>query len=217
MQANLIKELSIGTELEIANAARKSFDNQHEKFSERDKNLIKFLIREKHWLPFRHPQLSFECEVPIFIARQLGKHQVGLSWSETSRRYKTSRIKFYNETKLREDNPNRKQGEGKPTSNIKNILGRLLIKTSTILSYTIYKLLLSLNIAPEQAREILPQNMYVYFTWTGSLLAWIHLCNQRTHKDSQKETRDFVTKFIIPEIKKRFPITYEQLVSEWNG
>lgn len=216
MRANLIQELSIGTELEIVNAARKSFDTTHSKFTEQDEKLIKFLIKENHWLPFRHPQLSFECEVPIFVARQLGKHQVGLSWSEVSRRYKTEGLKFFKPNIFRLDQKNRKQGEGPPSGFFKNILASFIFSSINTISYLAYKSLLSLNIAPEQARGICTQNMYVHYTWTGSLLAWIHLCNQRTHKDTQKETREFVAKFIMPEIKNRFPITYRQLVSQWN-
>lgn len=55
-----------------------------------DYNLIDFLAREHHLLPFRHPQVTLRCKAPIFLTRQLGKHQVGFSWSEESRRYITT-------------------------------------------------------------------------------------------------------------------------------
>lgn len=99
-----------GSDLLVVNAARCSFGKEseweyvpHEEIadcevqvlSDKDKKLINYLAREKHVLPFRHPQITLRIKVPIFLARQLGKHQVGMSWSEESRRYVTTEPEFF--------------------------------------------------------------------------------------------------------------------------
>ena len=74
-------------DLLVVNAARCSFDKQHEDFDEeKDRKLLNYLAREQHVLPFRHPVATLRITCPIFVLRQLGKHQVGFSWSEVSRR-----------------------------------------------------------------------------------------------------------------------------------
>ena len=83
-------------DLLVVNAARCSFDKQHDTFDEeKDTRLINYLAREKHLLPFRHPSATLRIYAPIFVFRQLGKHQVGFSWSEVSRRYISSQPEFW--------------------------------------------------------------------------------------------------------------------------
>ena len=78
---------SMGSDLSVVNAARVSFGKTHETLTEGDKKLIRYLAKHGHWTPFGHATLSFHIESPIFVARQLVKHQVGLVWNEVSRRY----------------------------------------------------------------------------------------------------------------------------------
>jgi thymidylate synthase (FAD) len=82
----------MGSDELVVDAARVSFDKQADNYSDnRNAGLISFLAREKHYHPFSHPQATFRCSAPIFVARQLAKHQVGGTWNEVSRRYvKTS-------------------------------------------------------------------------------------------------------------------------------
>ena len=82
MKVELLNKL--GTDLTVVNAARVSFKNHREKFLSSDINLIKYLAKHNHWTPFAQPQLQFRISAPIFIARELSKHQVGLSWNEIS-------------------------------------------------------------------------------------------------------------------------------------
>lgn len=114
----------MGTDLLVANAARKSFGAGFTNFRTRedgprvpsgrsDEELIDSLATDGHWLPFRHPHLTVECDAPIPIARQLGKHQVGFEWSEISRRYKVNGITFYHfDGRWRADVDDRRQGSG---------------------------------------------------------------------------------------------------------
>ena len=85
MEVNLIDHM--GSDLTVVNAARVSFDKVSSSLSEKDTRLIHYLAKHKHWSPFSHCFVQFRIKAPIFIARQLAKHQVGLSWNEVSRRY----------------------------------------------------------------------------------------------------------------------------------
>ena len=109
MKVNYIDHM--GSDLRVVNAARVSFDkvSTWEKvsdndpyeaaivdvLSEKDVKLINYLARHKHWTPFGHCQATFRITAPIFVARQLGKHQVGMVWNEVSRRYVDSDPRFY--------------------------------------------------------------------------------------------------------------------------
>jgi len=215
MHAEIIPSLCAGSDLDVVNAARRSFNTQHSVFTEKDERLILFLAREGHMLPFRHPQLSFACEAPVYVARQLGKHQVGLSWSEVSRRYKTDGISFFTPDEFRGDVKDRKQGTGRPVNNVFGTEARNLVKAHQEASYELYEHLVhGLGIAPEQARGVLGQDMEVIWTWTGSLLAWSHLWQLRHHKDTQKETRDFV-EMLAPQIAERHPVSWWALTNRW--
>ena len=77
----------MGSDLTVANAARVSFAVESEEFGSRDKKLIRYLANHKHWTPFAHVQVQLRIKAPVFVARQLVKHQVGLVWNEVSRRY----------------------------------------------------------------------------------------------------------------------------------
>ena len=77
----------MGSDLTVVNAARVSFNKHSPDFSDGDENLIKYLAKHDHWTPFGHCTLQFRIKAPIFVARQLVKHQVGLVWNEVSRRY----------------------------------------------------------------------------------------------------------------------------------
>ena len=92
----------MGSDLSVVNAARTSFAKESEfewvekedsstmykqSLSNKDKKLISYLAKHDHWSPFGHASLQFHIKAPIFVARQLVKHQVGLVWNEVSRRY----------------------------------------------------------------------------------------------------------------------------------
>ena len=98
-------------DLLVVNAARCSFDKQHDKFLEgKDDKLIKYLAKHQHLLPFRHPSATIRIVAPLFVLRQLGKHQVGFSWSEVSRRYITTNPQFHCPKEWRKSADNVKQG-----------------------------------------------------------------------------------------------------------
>lgn len=216
-RVELIPSLCAGTDLDVANAARRSFDRQKEAFEESDERLIRFLAREGHLLPFRHIQLSFAFDAPIPVARQLGKHQVGLSWSEVSRRYKTEGIDVERiRTWRAAPAGDRKQGSGGALPPRAQMALAELQERSIAEAVRAYSEALALGASPEQARYLLPQGMIVRWTWTGTLLAFAHVWKLRHHRDTQVETREVVEAIDGP-IRDRLPVSWPALRACYAG
>lgn len=201
-----------GDDLLVVNAARVSFAKESNEFNGKDAKLINYLAREKHVLPFRHPQITVRCKAPIFIARQLGKHQVGLSWSEESRRYIDSEPEFFWPDKWRKRAENVKQGSsGEEVTKISN--GANLdkfMRTMVDNCMIAYKEALSSSVAPELARMILPQNMYVNWVWTGSLLSFYQMYKLRSESHAQVEAQHFANQ-LKAVVSPLYPISWEAL------
>lgn len=199
---------NMGSDLSVVNAARCSFDKVKDEFDDSDKKLINYLAKHKHLLPFRHPQISLRIHVPIFVLRQLGKHQVGFSWSEVSRRYITSEPEFYEPTIWRKKpDGSIKQGSGEEIS------GEWLMTSNRILirqAMQEYNYLLNSDIAPEMARMLLPQSMYTTVYVTGSLLGWNHMHKERTTQTTQFESKEYA-KAMSGVMKELYPISWEAL------
>ena len=100
----------MGSDLSVVNAARVSFHKQSDSLVDKDEKLIAYLAKHNHWTPFGHASLSLRVKAPIFVARQLGKHQVGLVWNEVSRRYVDEEPEFYRPDSWRARADNVKQG-----------------------------------------------------------------------------------------------------------
>ena len=203
----------MGSDLSVVNAARVSFGKAHKKLTDGDKKLIKFLAKHGHWTPFGHCTVSFRIEAPIFVARQLVKHQVGLVWNEVSRRYVDYEPECWYPEHWRARAEDKKQGSNDNEhvdwlNRFERTGGRA--RTVTDLAVKAYKDMLEAGVCPEQARMILPQNVYTEWYWSGSLYAFSRVCNLRCQPDAQKETRDVCWK--IDEFAKfLFPTSWEAL------
>jgi thymidylate synthase (FAD) len=177
---------SMGTDLSVANVARVSFDKQHDELTDGDVKLINYLATHDHWSPFAHCFASFRIKAPLFVARQLVKHQVGLSWNEVSRRYVDSEPEFYMPKELRGRAENVKQGSGEALG----YQGQLnWIRCNSNAALEAYKDLLDNGVAPEQARMVLPLNTMTEWIWSGSLMAFARVCRQRLDPHAQYECR----------------------------
>ena len=216
---------SMGTDLSVVNAARVSFQKKsmwgHHvpaqgifELKEGDKKLIKYLAKHGHWTPFGHASLSFHIEAPIFIARQLVKHQVGLVWNEVSRRYIDYEPDFWTPEHWRAKAEDKKPGssdEFVDRLDRKERTGSAVIKASEFAIQT-YKTMIDAGVCPEQARMVLPQNVYTEWYWSGSLYAFSRVCNLRCQEDAQKETRELCWE--IDELaSKLFPVSWKALRS----
>lgn len=197
--SNKVELLShYGNDLMIVNVARVSYGKEVSTLEEKDGKLINYLVKHKHTSPFRHPQLQFRITCPIYVERQLFKHQVGLSANSISGRYVDFSDTYSTIHEWRKQSKSSKQGSD---GVIEDQLTASKIETS-IIDYckTAYQRLIELGVSKEQARTILPLNLNTSFIWTGSLLAFIHLFNLRIKPDAQQETRQ-VAQMMLDEVK----------------
>lgn len=212
---------NMGSDLDIVNAARVSFDKEVSSLSDSDVKLINFLVREKHDSTLRHCVMTFEVYAPLMVARQWWKHHIGSAaiddqdgWNESSRRYITEREKFYiprvDEWRMAPDNM--KQGSGQPAH---DMLGAKYTQRLYMLakeSHDLYLEALNDGIAPEQARLLLPAySMYVRWRWTVSLNGLLHFLSLRLGHGAQYEITEYAN-VINDIVMEHYPIT----TKAWN-
>jgi thymidylate synthase (FAD) len=228
----------MGTDLDVVNAARVSFKKVSDALSEPDKKLLKYLANHGPFSPFTHCYLKFHIKAPIFVARQLQKHRVGLSWwddedadslswNEVSRRYVDDEPEFFEPDTWRARADNVKQGSSEETVEVINhqdgredIWGDIDNKWHPSLhhqwnnqsSKDYYDWFITSNICPEQARMILPQSTMTEWIWSGSLFGFIRVCKQRLDAHAQRETQE-IAKQLAPVIHQYFPYSYEALLN----
>lgn len=206
----------MGNDLTTVNAARVSYGAQSLSLTMRDEKLIEFLAKHKHITPFRHAQVTLRCKAPIFIARQLGKHQTGFSWNEVSRRYKDGEaievecfvpdVVFGRPEKLMTQTaqPLPQDFASQVSEHISNV---------NAMAVREYAALIEMGIAPEQARMVLPQSMMTEWVWTGSLYGWASMYNQRSSEHAQYEVRLFAEE-VDKIMSELFPICWKALTNQ---
>lgn len=202
-----------GDDMMVVDAARVSFAKTSDQYTPEDNaKLIRYLAKHGHWSPFAHPQASFRITAPIFVARQLAKHQVGLAWNEESRRYIDDEPTFYEPTEWR----------GRPEGSIKQGSGSAMLDEIADASHEAwrfakneglnsYQMLLHLGVAPEQARMVLPLCTMTSWIWTGSLYAWARVCRLRLDPHAQQETQE-VARMIDGRMAQWFPLSWAALM-----
>ena len=211
MSVKLIDHM--GTDLSVVNAARVSFAKENKEFQVvDDSRLIRYLAKHNHWSPFGHASLQFHITAPIFVARQLVKHQVGLVWNEVSRRYVDTEVEFYvpKEWRARPDK-SIKQGSAEEVVDI-NPRGDIVNHYQHALKQAkwSYEQLIRQGVAPEMARMVLPQSTMTEWYWSGTLMAFARVCNLRCKEDAQKETQD-IANDIDKLCREQFPVSWNAL------
>jgi thymidylate synthase (FAD) len=197
---------TMGSDLEVANSARVSFDKRSELdmtglLKSTDKKLIDFLWKEEHTSPFRHCVLSFEIYAPLMVARQHWKYAVASTfvddqngWNESSRRYITEEPEFYIPTAndWRSAPENSKQGSGEPINYGLGIELTMRLFNLIEAAEEEYNHAMELGVCAEQARLFLPAyGMYVRYRWTTSLHGLMNFLQQRLAHDAQKEITEY--------------------------
>ena len=172
------------------------------------KLLHSYKRRAQHWAPFAHPHVQIRIQVPIFLARQFVKHQIGGVWSEESRRYISEEpgVWFPDEWHTRPDDV--KQGSGDVHENSEMWGQAAREHTKNALAF--YGQAVGSGIAPEEARIVLPLNTMTTVVWTGSLLFWSRVCNQRVDSHAQLAARELGKK-ITGIVAPLFPVSWEAL------
>ena len=185
----------------VANAARVSFGKEASNYTvEQNAKLIKYLAEHNHTSPFRHPQLQYRITCPIYVERQLFKHQVGLTSNSISGRYVDFEDNYYKIEDWRKQSISSKQGSEGLIDKQKE--AKVLQDMVVNVCQNVYQELLTLGVAKEQARSILPLNLETTFIWTGSLYAYINFWKLRITKDTQAETMQ-IAQDMLNELKCR--------------
>ena len=189
----------LGDDLTPVNAARVSFGGRSDTFEEKDRKLSKFLIKHKHFSPFRHQHVMFIIKAPEFVMRQWYKHVVGIettsahvtkdhAWNEISGRY-VPYDEFYEPTEFRKQSEDNKQAsDGLVEDQIKATMMWRETQTKTIETY---KELLDMGMAKEQARSILPLTVYTKVWWTASFQSIMNFIELRDEPTSQVEIQEY--------------------------
>jgi thymidylate synthase (FAD) len=204
----------MGDDLSVVNAARVSFgkksdymmrihNGEAKVLQHKDSRLIRYLAKHKHKSPFNHTFTTFHVKAPVFVARQLVKHEY-MPWNEISRRYVDSDPEFYVPDVWRGRAQDKKQGSAG------------VVKTNANIEYhnnvmlQLYKQQLDEGVTPEQARMNLPQSMMTEWYWSGTLYAFAKMCGLRLKEDTQAETR-IVAEKIEDVMAKLYPVSWEAL------
>lgn len=225
---------SLGHDLRVVNSARVSMDkesswvyrtatvhhsgekNEEVRYgrdlSQKDKGLIDFLNRDEnvHWTPFAHCVITLRIKMPIAVERQYFKHVVGFVRSSVSRRYVKTNIQFYIPKEWRLSSPSIKQGSIDRPHESSKWFSKMAMWVCGTVALKFYDYLISKGVCAEQARFILPQNMYTEFYETASLYAYARMCKLRLAPDAQKEIRLYAQE-IEKIMKDRFPEAWKSL------
>ena len=203
----------MGDDLMVVNAARVSLHKESNQMTNGDTKLIQYLAKHDHVSPFFHPQIQFRIKMPIFVAREWYRHQIGFSRNEVSRRYVDTEPECWipSPDDLRERDPNLKQGS-KEAAIANSEIAHEGVKDFIRASIDRYNYLLNCKVAPEIARTILPQSMYTEFIETGSLAAYARLYKLRTSPDAQREIQAYA-KAIGELLASKFPVSWSALTS----
>ena len=205
----------MGNDATVVNSARVSFRkddhlNLDGKLSESDEKLIKYLAKHKHTSPLNHAFAQFKCKAPIFVARQLVKHEY-LVWNEVSRRYTSKNIEMFWPNVWSSQSKIDKQGSGEPLDISINNECSHLYEHSVGYALDRYHDLLKLGVSKEEARMVLPQATMTEWYWSGSLGAFAKMCKLRLDWHTQSHTRQ-VAERISFYMKEHFPVSWEALV-----
>lgn len=199
----------MGDDLTVVNSARVSMGTHHTELTDRDKGLIRRLIRDRHVSTLEHCALTVRVEVPIFVAREWMRHS-SQSFNEISGRYAEFEPVFYTPG----DNRPIVQA-GKPMD-YQRELGTITqhqrvsvdVTHATIVAYESYKSMLAEGVAKEVARNVLPVSLYTRFYATANLRSWLSFLDQRTHETALHEIREAAHK-VQAILEQHYPETMQ--------
>lgn len=187
----------MGSDLSVVNAARASYMKESSELSDKDKQLLQFLVRNGHMSPFRHATMTFEIKAPLMVARQWWTYVVGSDhtmegFNEASRRYVTMEPEFYVPEQWRSKPDDSKQGSGGPVPEKQQVMMRYMYDSTLSGTMASYQIALAQGVAPEQARLFLPMYaLYTVWRWTASLQSVAHFLNERLDAHAQWEIRQY--------------------------
>ena len=213
----------LGSDLSVVNSARVSFGVHRETLEEKDEKLIKYLIKHRHTSTLEHCVITFRFKVPIFIRSQHHRHRTW-SYNEISRRYTNVNLEFYEPKEFRVQHESNRQA-----SNENELTDPLIVYGSDSWGWSgyasemvgkhhkscvaLYNTLLRSGVCREQARGVLPQNMYTEYYGTVNLNNLFKFIDLRNHEGAQWEIQR-VAEACLKIVEDLYPITvraYQEL------
>jgi len=215
----------VGDDLTIVNSARVSFGVHKEQLDNKDKKLIRYLIKHRHTSVLEHCFVTFRVKVPLYIRSQHHRHRTW-SYNEISRRYTAESLEFYEPKHFRTQHANNRQASNleklinpivampytlyniyeKSESGIPEHTAVSIIKQHHRMSVDLYENLLEAGVCREQARGVLPQNLYTEYFSSANLNNILKFVDLRLHEGAQWEIQ-CVAKAMLTICQELYPET----------
>jgi len=214
----------MGTDLTIVNSARVSFGKEKETIDEKDKRLIRYLIKHRHTSTLEHNSVTFRFVVPLFVRSQHMRHRTW-SYNEISRRYTDENINFYQPDFFRSQHNSNRQASNEdnidplieykhPECSVPGHLkASVMVKRIHSESLKLYDQLIDAGVCREQARGVLPQNLYTEYYGTCNLNNLIKFIHLRTHSGAQWEIK-CLAEACLQIARQLWPITISALINQ---
>ena len=203
--------------MSVVNAARVSFGVEKEELDDKDKKLINYLVKHKHTSTLEHCFMTFKFVVPLYVRSQHHRHRTW-SYNEISRRYTSVDMEFYSPKTFRtqhetnrqasnldEIDPNLSQYKHGPLPVPPNPASEA-IAWHHRRSLTLYESLIENGVCREQARGVLPQNLYTTYIGSVNLNNLLKFIALRDHEGAQVEIQQ-VAKACLTFAQEHFPYT----------
>ena len=202
----------MGDDLTVVNSARVSFGVEKDELDERDKKLINYLIKHRHTSTLEHNLITFRFTVPMYVRSQHHRHRTW-SYNEISRRYTDVNIKFYEPKEFRTQHKSNRQASNAEelinpqiTRIFEPLPASKIVKDHHQLSLALYETLMQAGVCREQARGVLPQNLYTEYYGTVNLSNLLKFIDLRTHEGAQWEIQK-VAEACLEIATDLFPVT----------
>ncbi len=208
---------AVGSDLSVVNSARVSFGKHKTELDDKDKKLIEYLIKHKHTSTLEHCFVTFRVKVPLFVRSQHHRHRTW-SYNEISRRYTDFDIQFYEPKAFRTQHKSNRQASnaeelinpvleiGQPVIDEWHSVASSYVREHHKNSLELYEKMIESGVCREQARGVLPQNMYTEYYASANLNNILKFIDLRTHEGAQKEIQD-MAKGMLEIITKLYPVT----------
>lgn len=199
----------MGDDLTVVNAARVSFGSDSDVLSQKDKKLINYLAKHKHYTPFEHCMLSVKVECPLYIRSQIHRHRT-FSYNEISRRYTDENLRFYNPDYRKQHKSSKQCSDGEFDLLEDNHFKLLAVEVNKK-AIQAYDEMIDSGVARELARGVLPQNLMTEFYMTGNLRNWAQFLVLRLDSHAQLEVQK-IAKDVAFLIETKFPVAGKALL-----
>jgi thymidylate synthase (FAD) len=211
----------VGSDLSVVNSARVSFGVHKSELDDKDKKLIRYLIKHKHTSTLEHCFVTFRVKVPLFIRSQHHRHRTW-SYNEISRRYTAENLEFYEPVKFRTQHTSNRQASNENdlidpvVYEVGEVTASKAIRDHHLAAVFLYEEMMRKGVCREQARGILPQNLYTSYYASANLSNILKFIELRSHEGAQWEIQR-VAEAMLQILEELYPETIKAYNEVKNG